>query len=143
MVVMAEPTSPSERVARDDVAGRRVGEVMIRGPRTLPADTSVAELREQFVNPRMRAVLLVDGERFAGVVAPDDLPATASPSEPARTYARSDVDTVRPDTDITEALAVMDGAGEKRLVVLDSSGTDVVGLLCLDNGGTHFCVGPR
>ena len=139
---MAESSSPSERVARDDVAGLRVREVMIRGPRTLPADTSVAELREQFVNPRMRAVLLVDGERFAGVVAPDDLPASASPSEPAAAYARRDVDTVGPDTDATEALAVMDGAGEKRLVVLEASATSVVGLLCLDKRGTHFCVGP-
>jgi hypothetical protein len=36
---------------------------------------------------------------------------------------------------------VMDGAGHRRLVVLDPSGTDLVGLLCLDQTGTSFCVG--
>jgi CBS domain-containing protein len=141
MPAMAELGSSSERVSRHDVAGRRVGEVMIRAPRTVPADATVAQVREQFANPRVRLVLLVDGERFAGVVAPDDLPAAAAASDPVRAHARRDVDTVGPQTDIAEALSVMDGAGHRRLVVLDPSGTDLVGLLCLDQTGTSFCVG--
>jgi predicted transcriptional regulator len=129
----------SSNLARADAIGRPVGEVMIRRPKTLRVECTVAELREQFENPHVRAALLVDGERFAGLVYPDDVPTTTSASAAAVTYARRDVPTIRADADVADALAVMDSRGERRLVVLDADGVTLSGLLCLDKTSASFC----
>jgi predicted transcriptional regulator len=116
---------------------------MVRRPKTLPVDTRVGELRLHFENPHVRSALLVDGERFAGVIARDDVPASAQASEPAGAYARREVPTVRADTGVADALAVMDSGGDRRLVVLDAAGTKLLGLLCLDKSGSSFCLGEK
>jgi predicted transcriptional regulator len=131
------------KVLRTDAAGCQVGDVMVRNPKTVSVETNVSQLRGLFENDRVRAALLVDGDRFAGVIAPEDLPATAMASEPARAYARRNVPAVGPDTDLADALAVMDTRGDRRLVVLGPDGTTLVGLLCLDKSGSSFCVGDH
>ena len=133
------PPRASGNLARADAIGRPVGEVMIRRPKTLRLESTVAEVREQFENPHVRAALLVDGARFAGLVGPDDVPTTVPGSAAAREFARRDVPTIRPDADVADALIVMDGRGERRLVVLDADGRTLSGLLCLDKTGASFC----
>jgi CBS domain-containing protein len=88
----------------------------------------------------VRTALLVDGGRFAGAIAPEELPDAAEASEPACAYARADVPTVGPDASMADALALMERRGDHRLVVLEGDGATLVGLLCLDRTGTSFCV---
>ena len=134
---MTEPELIHTHIDRDDAAGRLVRDVMVHRPKTLPADATVADLRRQFENPRVQTALLADGGRFAGAIAPSELPETADDSEPARAYARLDVPTLTPDATMAEALALLDERGDFRLVVLE--GGALAGLLCLDRRGTTFC----
>jgi predicted transcriptional regulator len=137
---MTQPGGVVGKMRRDDVADLRVADVMVRRPKTLPADASVAELREHFTNPRVRTALLADEGRFEGAVAPEELPETADASEPARAYARRDVPAVGPDATMAEALAQMDSREDHRLIVLGDDGVTIIGLLCLDRSGGSFCI---
>jgi predicted transcriptional regulator len=138
---MTEPELVHTHIDRDDAADRLVRDVMVHRPKTLPSDATVAELRRQFENPRVQCALLADGGRFAGAIAPTELPETADDAEPASAYARLDIPTLAPDATMAEALALLDARGDFRLIVLDGDGDDAVlaGLLCLDRRGTTFC----
>ena len=138
---MSEPELIHTHIDRDDASGRLVRDVMVKRPKTLPADATVGDLRRQFENPRVQTALLADDGHFAGAIAPTELPDTAEPSEPARAYARVDVPTLAPDATMAEALALLDARGDFRLVVLDGEGdgATLAGLLCLDRRGTTFC----
>jgi len=134
---MTEPQLVHTHIARDDAADRLVRDVMVHHPKTLPLDATVADLRRQFENPRVQTALLADGGRFAGAIAPSELPETAEDAEPARAYARADIPTLAPDATMAEALALLDRRGDFRLVVVDDG--SLAGLLCLDRRGTTFC----
>ena len=134
---MPEPELVHTHIDRDDAAGMRVRDVMVSRPKTLPLDATVADLRRQFESPRTRTALLADDGRFAGAIAPSELPATADDAEPARDYARTDVPTLAPDATMGEAMALLEERGDFRLVVVD--GDTLAGLLCLDKRGTTFC----
>ena|SRR5690349_17008764 len=138
---MTEPALIHTRMQREDAAGRLVADVMVRRPKTLPADATVGDLREAFKNPRMQTALLADDGRFAGAIAPEELPDTAADAEPASAYARADVPTLTPDATMAEAMALLDSRGEYRLVVVEGEGesTKLAGLLCLDHKGASFC----
>jgi CBS domain-containing protein len=134
---MPEPDLVHTHIDRDDAASQLVRDVMVHRPKTLPADATVADLRRQFENPRVQTALLADGGRFAGAIAPSELPADAPDGEAARTYARFDIPTLGPDATMAEALALLDERGDFRLVVVE--GGTLAGLLCLDRRGTTFC----
>ena len=137
---MTEPGCVNGKVARDEAQELLVRDVMVRRPKTMPARCTVAELRAHFENPHVRTALLADDGRFAGAIAPEELPETADGSEPARAYATTDVPTVGPDASMADALALMERRGDRRLVVLDADAETLVGLLCLDKTGSSFCV---
>jgi CBS domain-containing protein len=140
---MTDPGCRNDKIARAEAAERRVRDVMVKRPKTLPADASVADLREQFANPSVQTALLADEGRFAGAIAAGELPDAAAAGEPARAYARLDVPTMGPDATMDDALALMDRRGDRRLVVVDGDGATLVGLLCLDRTGSSFCTdGP-
>jgi predicted transcriptional regulator len=140
---MSEPGHANGKIERAEAQGLLVRDVMVRRPKTMPASSSVADVRAHFENPRVRTALLADDGRFRGAIAPEELPTSAGGSEPAGSYARADVPTVGPDAHMADALALMERRGDYRLVVLDSDGQTLVGLLCLDSTGTGFCVdGP-
>src|SRR6185312_14081959 len=96
-----------------------VRDVMVARPKTMPATATVADVRQTFANPHVISALLVDATTFAGVIArgaiPDNVPDDAS----ARDFASTDVPTIRPDTPVADAVAMLDADGERRLVVLD------------------------
>ncbi|MBV9604574.1 MAG: CBS domain-containing protein [Solirubrobacterales bacterium] len=130
----------SKTVALADALEMTVGEVMIRAPKTLPADARVSDVREAFERPTVRSALLADGPRFAGVIERDGLPADAPGDAPAGTYARMETVTVTPETPMREAIPLLDAREEPRLVVLDEDGVTLRGLLCGNTTATGFCV---
>jgi CBS domain-containing protein len=118
-----------------------VGEVMIRAPKTLPADASVGAVRQLFERPSMRTVLLIDGRAFAGAIERDGLPAEAPDAAPARDYVQPESATATPGMPMSEAVKLLEGrGGEPRLVVLDEDGMTLAGLLCVNTNATGFCV---
>lgn len=129
----------NESFARDFASDLRVRDGMVGSPKTLPADSSVAELRRLFGNAHVATALLVDGALFAGAIDRVDLPADARDDTPAREFAQRDVETIEPDAPMTAALARMDGQGTRRLVVLDADGRTLCGLLCLTSDRSAFC----
>lgn len=130
----------SRSVELADALELTVSEVMIRAPKTLPASASVGEVRQMFERPSMRSVLLADGERFAGVIERDALPAVVPADAPARPYARTDVPSVTPAVPMRDAVPLLEGRDEPRLVVLDEDGVTLRGLLCGNPTATGFCV---
>lgn len=139
--VMDAATCDRAQVTRGDAAPQLVRDVMLKSPKTLSADTSVAAAREFFANPKMITALLVDGAAFAGALDRDDLPADAADTAPARPHAHRDVATISPDRCMQDALAVLDEHHTNRLVVIDDDGATLAGLLCLDLQRAGFCQG--
>lgn len=129
----------NERVSTDGTADLRVRDAMVSSPKTMPADGTVAELRAMFANPHVVSALLVDGAEFVGVVHRDDVPDDAADGQPARALASRDVATIGPDAPLAEALSVLDRNADRRLVVLESDGRTLRGLLCLTGDRDGFC----
>ena len=53
---------------REQAAGKRIGEVVVRRPKSLPVDATVGDVRRTLENPSLRNVVLLDGTAFAGLV---------------------------------------------------------------------------
>jgi CBS domain-containing protein len=134
---MTSERCDNESVARA-AAGLRVSDAMVTGPKTIPVDGTVADLRALFVNPHVLTALVVDGSRFVGVVHRDALPA-ADDDQPVRGLAHREVATIAPDAPLAEAFGQLDRLGERRLVVLEPGTDDLRGLLCLTADGSGFC----
>ena len=132
----------SQTVPLADALAMTVGEVMIRAPKTLPADASVGEVRRQFDRPSIRTVLLTEGEAFAGVIERDGLPDGAPDDAAASEYVEADPLTVPPGLPISDAVKLLAGRSEPRLIVLDEDGVTLIGLLCANPSATGFCVRP-
>jgi CBS domain-containing protein len=126
---------------REQAAGQRIREVMVRRPKTLPVDATVGDVRRKLENPSLRNVVLLDGTAFAGLVDRGQVPAEAPDSAPARQFAACDVPTATPDVPVPDVLAAMDAGQLSRLVVLDADGRTFAGLVCLDHTGEGFCGG--
>jgi CBS domain-containing protein len=132
----------SGTVSLADAWALTVGEVMIQRPKTLPADALVADVRQLFGRPSIRTVLLADGPRFAGVIERDGLPAGAPDGAPASDYIDADTLTVTASLPVSDAVKLLEGRAEPRLVVLDEDGATLRGLLCVNTNATGFCVRP-
>jgi len=112
---------------------------MLRNPKTLAADATVAEVREQLDNPKVQMVLLTDGEAFKGAVTA--LPAEAAPTDVALLYSDESPDTVGPEASAEEAFERASASPTRRVLVLDED-KNLLGLLCLDPTRTRFCGMP-
>src|SRR5215472_12221787 len=110
--------------------------LMLREPKTLAGDASVAQVREQLANPKVQLVLLADGRVFKGAVT--SLPAEAAPTESALAYAEQDPETIPPDASDEEAFARATASPNRRVIVLDDE-RNLLGLLCLNQSRTGFC----
>jgi CBS domain-containing protein len=115
-----------------------VAEVMLRQPKTLPADVTVVEARNALEHASVKMLLLVDGSRFHGAVT--EIPADADPSDPAIRFASESTPTATEETPVSEALERIGHKPSGRLVVLD--GDRLVGLVCLTSDGSDFCGVP-
>src|SRR3954451_14495382 len=58
-----------------DAAGPAVRDVMLAEAPTTPPNTPVEEVRETFANPRVKLLLVAEGERFVGTLRADAVPA--------------------------------------------------------------------
>ena len=115
-----------------------VADVMLRKPKTLPADVTVADARSAFENQSVQMLLLVDGDRFRGAVTA--IPADAGPNEPVVDFVDLSAPVVSEDMSVSDALARLEHRRSGRLVVLD--GEELVGLVCLAKDGVTFCGFP-
>ena len=122
----------------DSMAQRAVSDVMLRNPKTLASDVTVAEARAALEHQGTYAVLLVDGSRFCGAVT--TIPVDAYPGDPALAFVDEAAAVVREDTPVTDALALLEEKAHGRVVVLD--GERLVGLVCLTEDGQRFCGRP-
>lgn len=111
-------------------------DLMLRDPKTLPAEASVAEVREHLANPKVQMVLLADGPAFKGAVT--HIPAEASPRDRAVNYADTDVEFISPDASDDEAFERTAASPTRRVIVLDED-ENLLGLLCLNQSRTKFC----
>jgi CBS domain-containing protein len=116
-----------------------VADVMLRDPKTLAADATVGEVREQLDNPRVQMVLLTDGQTFRGAVTA--LPTGAAPTDLALLYSDECPDSIAPDASAGEAFERAVASPTRRVLVLDEDG-NLLGLLCLDPTRTRFCGKP-
>ena len=94
-----------------------------------------------FEKKNVRTVLLVEGGAFRGAIERDGLPEQRRRTTSSRSASptRQPLSTT-PDTPMRDALSLLDGRDEPRLVVLDEDGVTLRGLLCADSAGTGFCV---
>ncbi|WP_028058990.1 CBS domain-containing protein [Candidatus Solirubrobacter pratensis] len=118
-----------------DQAGPTVADVMLAEARTIAPDTPAAAVRETFENPSVKLLLVADGDRFLGTVAPDDVPADGAigPAVNARTPC------LRPDEGIPRALELLEHTS--RVPVVDADGR-LHGLVCLNRSKSAFCASP-
>jgi CBS domain-containing protein len=121
-----------------DEAGETVKDVMMRSPRAVGPQTTLAEVRETFVNPGVKLLLVVDGERFLGTLTRDDIPADGE--GPIAPLVRADTPHVGPDDPIGAALALVESHGMTRIPVVGDD--HLHGLVCFNKRHSAFCVYP-
>jgi len=112
---------------------------MLREPKTLSGDASVAEVREQLANPKVQMVLLADGRAFKGAVT--RIPDEAESTDRALPYSEASPETIAPDAPDDEAFERADASLNRRVIVLDDE-NNLLGLLCLNAARTGFCRTP-
>ena len=115
---------------------RVIADLMLRNPKRLPGDASVADVRAVLDNPRVQLVLLADGQRFRGAVT--ELPADADPEAAALDFAERSPITIGPTESAEAAFAAAAASPHRRAIVLDDRG-NLLGLLCLNETLTRFC----
>lgn len=136
---MATDAAGSRTIPHEEALACTVAEVMIRAPKTLPSTAAIRDVRQAFERPNIRTVLLADDGRFAGLVERDGVPADAPDDAPALSYLEPAPTTATPETPMSEAVGLLEGRGEPRLVVLDADGVTLRGLVCVSSTGTGFC----
>src|SRR3954471_10259487 len=119
-----------------DAAGPAVRDVMLAEARTIPPGTPVEEVRETFANPRVKLLLVAEGERFLGTLTPGAVPASGTIAAGVDT----DAPTLDPDDGIERALELLERTS--RVPVVDADGR-LHGLVCLNRGKSAFCASPR
>lgn len=120
-------------------AGPQVEDVMLREPRTVVPETTVAEARESFANPRVRLLLLARGDAFLGTITRDSIPADATDDQALEGLAGGDADIVAPGDSVARAVELLEARDADRLPVVADDGA-LVGLVCFNRQHGHFCV---
>jgi CBS domain-containing protein len=111
-------------------------DLMLSEPKTLAADASVAEVRDQLSSPRVQMVLLADGRAFKGAVT--KLPSDAAPDDHALDHAELDPLIISPHASADEAWERALASPNRRVIVLDDD-RNLLGLLCLKRDRSGFC----
>src|SRR3954452_3169305 len=105
--------------------GRSIREVMTDRLITLPADASIVDASRAMRENDIGDVLVMDGDRFCGLVTDRDIVvrAIADGQDPSkakvRDVATSDMKTLTPTSTIEDAVALMRDAAIRRIPVLE------------------------
>ena len=116
--------------------GQVAADLMLREPKTLPGDATVAEVRAVLANPKVQLVLLADGTTFRGAVT--EIPPSAPAAESAVAYADPNPETISPTESGEVAFRRATALAHRRVIVLGDGG-ELLGLLCLNASRTSFC----
>ena len=119
-------------------AGPSAADVMLRDPRAVPPSTTAGEARATFENPRVRLLLVADGDRFLGAVTRDDLGDDVADERTLGDLA-GDAVLVRPDDPVERVVGLLGDEDTDRLPVVDGEGA-LLGLVCFNRRRGHFCV---
>ncbi|WP_375487413.1 HPP family protein [uncultured Jatrophihabitans sp.] len=134
----AEPEPGCGSSAPDRVTtGATVADVMVRRPRTWPAELTVAQARQVLQDDHVHAVLVVEDTRLLAVVDRSDL-GDAEPVDVAGRLGRLEGRTVAPDAELEPVRLALVRSGRRRLAVVDTE-QRLLGLLCLKRTGLGFC----
>ena len=120
-------------------AGPRVEDVMLREPRAVTPETTVAAARETFENPRVRLLLVARGDTFLGAVTREGIDADVADDATLGQLAGTGGALVRPEDPVARAVELLDAEQTDRLPVVTGEGT-LVGLVCFNRKHGHFCV---
>lgn len=120
-------------------AGPQVAHVMLRAPRTVAPETTVAQARELFENPRVRLLLVARAGVFLGAIRRESLPGEAAGDQTLDTLEQADCAMVSPHDAVSRAVELLDAHGTDRLPVVADDGA-IVGLVCFNRRRGHFCV---
>jgi CBS domain-containing protein len=103
---------------------KSVRDVMTRNPVALPSDATVQDAAKAMSDLRIGTVVVMDGNRPAGMVTDRDITvrAVATGSDPSRTLlkdiATDRIAAVRPDQSIDDAAQVMKSNDVRRVLVM-------------------------
>ena len=104
---------------------RNIREVMTDQLITLPSDASIVDAGRAMRENDIGDVVVVDGDRFTGLVTDRDIVVRAvaegkdTSNTRLRDVATEDVRTLTPDSTVAEAVNIMRGAAVRRIPVLD------------------------
>ena len=120
-------------------AGRRVGDAMVRYPKTHGPGSGLETIRAFFDDGHVHMALIVAaGGRLVTTIERPDLAAAPPGSAPVATLGTLTGRTVSPAEPLGAATAMLLREGRRRLAVVDGSGR-LLGLLCLKRDGTGYC----
>lgn len=135
---MRDDPAPTPTPAPPELVGKTVAEVVVRVPKTLPPDTSVAVARAALADDHVHMLLLTDQGRLLGTLVRDDLPDHLSGAGRALAHSVLSGRTVSADAPAEEARRLLFERGQRRFAVVDGEGS-LLGLLCLKRRLTGFC----
>lgn len=118
--------------------GRTVADVLVRHPKTLPADTTVDQARACFADDHVHMLLLTESGRLLGTLVRSDVPPSLDGTAPALAHSRLAGRTIAADTPVDQARTLLTTREQRRLAVIDDHGI-LLGLLCLKRRLTGFC----
>ena len=131
----ASTASYQQVLLRRALAGERISRFMTSNPVSVPAGTTVADLVESYIYKYHHTLFpVVDDGRLLGCVTTRQVKSLPRDEWPRRTVGSLGTtcgpdNTIGPDTDALEAIAVMRRSGQPRLMVVE--GDRLVGVVTL------------
>lgn len=114
-------------------------DVMLRSPDTVPADMTVAAARHRLESPRLRMLLVAEGERLIGAVSRERLAGERDDDLALAQLADPNSPRVGPLETVPRVLELLERADTERLPVVDED-DHLLGLVCFNRRKRQFCV---
>ena len=119
-------------------AEETVLDVVVRWPKTMPPDATVAQARAALADDHVHMLLITTEGRLVGTLVRDDLPASVPDEVPALERATLEGRTIGPDASSERVRDILLARGQRRLAVIAPDGS-LLGLLCLKRRLDGFC----
>ena len=122
-----------------EAAGPLAADVMLRAPRTVAPETTVAEARAMFENARVRLLLVARAGSFLGTITRTSIPDDAAGDLALGTLVTTNGDLVAPHDPLARVVELLEARQTDRLPVVSDEGA-IVGLVCFNRKHGHFCI---